>query len=453
MLKRAAEANRQREEAARAAVESARPLMDELEKDYVALREKTTSSQRRRLVEAENNLKASEDGLGRNYPHETLRVLRRMRAKAAIPLLLENVLRHAAGYSQFAGDAQTTLTLLTGKRFPDRWESSRGNAVELVKKVRELTDEWWRPGKDTITTDLEKMGSDEVDAVAMLLLDRFCAPQVRDALAGGASATHSCFVEAIGHDSETHRRVREAIGREDVSASMLPALLDFAEDGDKSLFGVVNMVAVLREQGLAPKLEDVVQDGARSVRTRLAAHLAVHTAGEKLKVAALVPLLKTAEHANDRLLLLLALGRSEAKSVVPAVVEQASDANTDIRQAAIFALGDLRAKAELKKLTKDRPDWSTSEPILCHMLATFVNDREATDLVAEGLKAAIEGPCEDAYLIMQILFDFERVVGKDAAWSKRQGGQNADYYRAAAKEALAWWKAPKAKPGADDDRK
>ena len=115
---------------------------------------------------------------------DALRILRRTRPKAAVPLLIKYMIRHSGrGSPQFAiAEYFDTLSLLTGKDVaaPDRHVRDRQAAVR--EGVQELADKWWTPHQAEITTDLDKMTPEQLEVVLDHLLkkadrDRYVEPR------------------------------------------------------------------------------------------------------------------------------------------------------------------------------------------------------------------------------------------------------------------------------------
>ncbi len=119
---------------------------------------------------------------------DALKILRQTRPKAAIPLLMEYMIRHSGrGTPQFAiQEYVDTLSLLTGKDVaaPDRHVRDRQAAVR--DGVQELADKWWTPHQAEITTNLDKMTPEQLEVVVDRLLkkadrDHYIEPRSRDA--------------------------------------------------------------------------------------------------------------------------------------------------------------------------------------------------------------------------------------------------------------------------------
>ena len=295
-------------------------LIQQLDADYQALLEKEKDPQPMR--DAAQALEGT-DQRGHWGYLEGLKIIRRTRSKAAIPLLLKYMVRPAHDGRQTTEFAET-LTLLTGKTIVDP-RRSRSRRQDAGNYVEELVTKWWTPNKTTITTDLGKMSKEELAAVTGELLDKAEKYETEEHLASRPSEPtayrfyHLLYYHILS-DSSARRRTWE---KDDLHPAMVPLFLERAgyketppdkpEASGHIPYAAVKMLATLRKNGQAPALDKLADDARQNSATRLTCALALYAAGERLKTPVLLDVLDKETDLEPRLVAILALRDSREK--------------------------------------------------------------------------------------------------------------------------------------------
>ena len=373
-------------------------------------------------------------------------IIRRTRSKAGIPLLLKYMVLHA-GYNSAhftEADYADALTILTGKEIER--PSRVGNS--LRETVQSLYDDWWKPNKDKITTDLGAMTKEQVQVVVHRLLKQ-AERSERDY---GSNPTDTLF-RRLGEAMQPDRLDRQPWQKEEIDGAMLPVLLELAgydenppakgpaRDDTPILFAGVPMLAVLRANGLAPSLDKIADDEKQSSATRLTCLLALYRAGEKLNAFQVVSILKGEKQLERRLVAILALKYSADSSTVSApLIALLDDPNRSVQIAAIYALEGSAPKAALPRLRKVLDNLDPPEAVYAVIRTIgLMPGNEPRGALADFMQAAQDDPKKAKY-VYQALTAFQDATGQD--WIEA-GAHPESYYREKAKLALEWWKSQK----------
>jgi hypothetical protein len=379
-------------------------------------------------------------------------ILRQARSKAAVPLLLKYMVLHAdVGNAHILlAEYADVLAILTGRDVenPNR-SGGRDRKAAVRGAVAALVENWWTPNQGKITTDLDQMTGQQRELVVDRLLRK---------------AAHADYLEDRHEaDEATAYRLHEVIsyrvlGRsshdragwyaEELRPALLPAILarvGYAEQPTEETrarpvripFSAIGMLAQLRRDGGAKSLAAIADDARQNAAARLACVLALHRAGEELKLPVLLSILKTEADLENRLVAILALGYSEERTQTGAVlVELLDDPNIEIRTAAVCALRGCRPGSALPKLKKmvDHFDPRQGAPFIFDTLGEY-RTKEANAILVDFLRATLEDGRNERYLLNAVSA-LEKATGQ--RWCK-PGAQPVAVWRQEAKAAVQWW--------------
>ncbi|HBI43368.1 MAG TPA: hypothetical protein DDY78_11010 [Planctomycetales bacterium] len=423
-------------------------LLQKLDADFEELLKKEKDPQP--LREAARLLERTNNSDRWTAYMEAVAILRRTRAKAAIPLLLKYMVLHAAngnGGMNIQAYADT-LTILTGKDVDSPYQNVADRKTSMRAGVQKLIDGWWEPNKEKISTDLEAMSKEQVQVVVHRLI-RQARSRERD---DGRELTDT-ISRRLAEVLEPERAGRQPWQGEELSAAMTPVLLDLvgydekpppkAADSDAAgiAYAAIPLLANLRANGLAPQLDKIATDKRQGSATRLTCFLALYRAGEKLNAPEVVALLDGEKKLDRRLAAILALRYSQDRKAVSApLIKLLDDPNQNIQTAAIYALEGSAPKEALPKLKKVLDELEPPQAVYVVIRTVgLMEGQEARAALAEFLAAAQDNPKKGRY-IYQALIAFEKSAGQN--WIEA-GAHPEAYYRERAKQALEWWKAQK----------
>ncbi|MCI0458787.1 MAG: hypothetical protein L0Z62_17650, partial [Gemmataceae bacterium] len=270
------------------------PLLKQLDSDFEALVKAEKDPQP--LREAARLLAATDSSSNwTNYSSVTT-LLRRSRARAAVPLLLAYLVRH--------GDPRRfnshiyipayvgVLELLTGKEIGPLYRSG-GGIREVRAAVERLVNDWWKPHKDNITTDIGKMTDEQAELVTARLL-------VQAARSSEGATTLTA--------RDVHPRMIPLIlartGYLDGDQAKQPPRRDTYQIPQEA----VPILATLRKDGEAPELDKIAADARQNSATRLLCLMALSRAGEDIPLANLVGLLEKEKKLDRRLRMIQMIG-------------------------------------------------------------------------------------------------------------------------------------------------
>jgi hypothetical protein len=398
-----------------------------LEKDWKELAEKEKASVQSALEEARDAFaKTDNDSATWSY-RAGLEAVRKTRSKAAVPLLLLYLDKKADHYC-LPKDFAKTLTILTGKNVPELFSAG---AERVRKLVRELDASWWQAERDKITTDQSKMSVRDRARIVKLLVEM-------EASAVSGIRSDAASVE----DLVTRMRgspFPSDVKREDLSAALVPALLEEAEE-DASRFAVAHLLAVLRKDDDAPGLSEAADDEKGVAGTRLAAVLALHEAGEDLRVDAVIALV-SAKRREVRLGAILALAlaaEKDAKKVDAKLEALLDDANREVRLAALRALSARPPEgltARFEKMLLETGDMKEAVALLGILQGQKTD--AATAAIVKLLEKTLEPSTFHEQVQPEALSAFSQATGHELAGS---GERDKSFYAEQTKAALAWWK-------------
>ena len=319
-------------------------LIQQLDVDYQALLEQEKYPQAMR--DAEQAMVDSEQSSQWTRYMEGLKIIRRTRSKAAIPLLLKYLVRHANRGWQ-PDEYAATLTVLTGKSITEP-ENGPNRERATHDYVDRLVKQWWTPKKATITTDLSKMSQEELATVTGQLLAKAEKSESMRASPGGrqeptAGLVQQSLAYAVMGENPSYPRSWQ---KEDLHPAMVPLLLAKAGYEEKPpekpekpgciSYATVPMLASLRKNGQAPALDKLADDARQTSATRLTCALALYAAGERLKTPVLLEVLDREKDFELRLVAITELRESREKRLAgDKLVALLDDANSEIRTAAI----------------------------------------------------------------------------------------------------------------------
>jgi HEAT repeat protein len=236
----------------------------------------------------------------------------------------------------------------------------------------------------------------------------------------------------------------------ELDVAMVPLLLEKADYREKGIpegkratvkrvpYAAVDMLAALRKDGLAPKLDIVAEDPKQNSVTRLTCVLAMYAAGEKLDTLSLLSILKTDNRMEPRLNAIIALRHtSDAKAVTPVLLELLDDRNEEIQLAAVYALRGAKPPKAVDKLKimLDQAESAYAHSAILDLLGE-IGTKESAQALADFMASALKDESKSRHL-SQALRSFQDATGQ--RWTSA-GAHKKDYYQEKAREALAWWK-------------
>ncbi len=430
-------------------------LLAELDNDFEALVKNDPNAEQVR--KAARQLEALKESSRPKDYLPILLVLRKTRSKAGIPLLLKYIHKHAdfANYGYLDDDYFDTLAALTGKNesAPPGILGAKRVSLEARRDVAELVVTWWRPGKETITTDLERLSRGERRIVGTAFIRE-------QAIQTGNSFTHDRSLAFELSQKMTafpyaepqceHRQRPLAI---ELHPSVLPALLadcaksertdaddpsGWAKDG-YFRFDITPVLALMYANGKAPELPKIAADNSQTVAARLTCLLALNQAGKDLKVDKLLPLLKCDCRQENKLLAVLLLARCvDCKDAVPTLLQFLNGKDEELRSAAILTLRSTGAPKEalpaLKKVLDSLRPAKLVRPAL-RVLANM-HSEEANAILVHFLKSTMDDKSRSGFM-RDALAALEEATGKD--WtSPIRSGIGSDLQPPDVKDSARW---------------
>lgn len=264
-----------------------------------------------------------------NYSKATA-LLRQTRSKAAVPLLLKYMVKHAELSTAHVTvpEYAATIELLTGKDIGKVYESGSDGPKAVRRRVAELFDDWWLPAKGAISTAPSKMSRERLEVLVDRLLGkiRWARDYDRDPddRATAYRIYHILFYKVMSPYASDEPAWRDV----ELDPAMVPILLGqagYQPEGTtlpgagqvhRVPFAVVDLLAALRKNQSAPQLDRIAADPKQGSATRLTCVLAMYAAGEKLDTPALISVLNTESQLELRLVTIIALMHSrDAKQV------------------------------------------------------------------------------------------------------------------------------------------
>lgn len=387
-------------------------------------------------------LVAAGKAFDRGEPAVALRLLRTGRQRAAVPLILKDMVRRQS-QGKLARDELKdhllALALLTGEE-----------AEEAFAKVRYaglFVQDWWLPRRDAFVTDVGKMTPAQLAHVARRLRDT--AP-AHDGYKGNGPSyhAHALLYSIFSGSDRPERGEPQAWVPEELHPALGPVFLaqmGYRPEGARGQdvaavpYQLVHLLAEMRKQGALPQLDKVAEDAAQNSAVRLVCLLALASAKEGVRVPAVLSILAREKKLDRRLAALEFL--YYADDLEPAadyLLEVLDDPSAEVRRSALNALGKRpppRLLGRLRQLAEAKHDEKVLETIaavrtaqaqqfLADYLAKTLNDRPKTERIHDTLWA------------------FQHAT--DQSWISA-GRYPFDHYEKLARKALAWWKENKPK--------
>jgi hypothetical protein len=379
-------------------------------------------------------------------------LLRRHRSKAAIPLLMQYMIRHAefGGGNGNVAEYVDTLAVLTGENIvnPYRYVADRVSPVQ--EGVEKLHRTWWTPNKNKITVEPEKMTASQREIVADKLLSRF-ARSSRHNRGGRDSISVYDLSSAVRDILQPGGEPRGRLEKEPVHSALLPAILasaGYRPDDTKPnlperrlhelLPSAVPMLAALRRDGAAPALDRLAEDKKLDSLLRLTCVLALTCAGEELKTSVLMSVIDSDPKVEHRTIAVLALAYAASiKPALPLLLKRLEDPNRDVRTAAVHVFAAHPTADALPRLKPILENVQPPEAIHVAFRAVGgVQTKEAKEMLANFLEQSLKDGKKGRYLY-HALSAFEDATGRR---SIEAGAHEEAYYREKAQLALEWWK-------------
>lgn len=384
--------------------------------------------------------------------------LRKIRPKAAVPLLLKLMHTQATSVSGSEIDAYAaTLRLLTGEPidspFPDRVSTDK-RLEGTQANVKRLVEEWWQPNRDKITTNLDRLSKQQMQLVVNELVKKAAwskASPGYDSYHDSKPITAYRMYHVMYYDVLTPSSAdTPGWENQELHGAMVPYLLAIAgyeatpadpprQDTFRIAYPVVHMLAALRSNSQAEDLEKYAEDKRQNSAVRMTVVLALHNASESLRTDIVLELLDKEKNLERRLAQILTLRYAErSREVNQKLVALLDDRNQEIRIAAACALRELRPPEALPKLKRMIDELNPKQGMSSVLdVIGHYESREAQAILAAFLSAAMEDAEKEKHLY-NALSAFETATGQ--RWGSA-GAHPGEFYRAKAKEALAWWEA------------
>lgn len=423
-------------------------LVAELERDYQTLL--ADEPQAQQIREAAALLKKHDQG--------GLIKLRKIRPKAAVPLLLKLMYTQATNVSGSETDVYAaTLRLLTGEPiespFPDRVSTDK--RIEGTQAgVKRLVEQWWRPKGDKVTTNLDRFSKDQMQLVVHELVKKAAwskASPGYDSFYDSKPITayrmyHVMYYDVLSRSSSDHPGWES----QELHGAMTPYLLALAgyeakpadpprQDTFRIAYPAIHMLAALRSNGQVEDLEKYAEDKRQNSAVRMTVVLALYNASEKLRSDIVLELLSKEKDLERRLAQIMTLRYAErSMEVNQKLIELLDDRNEEIRIAAACALRELRPPEALPKLKRmiDELNPKQGMSFVLDIIGQY-QSKAAAEILAAFLSAALEDAEKEKHLY-NALSAFDTATGN--RWGQA-GANSSDSYPQKAKAALAWWKA------------
>lgn len=378
----------------------------------------------------------------RGEPAVALRLLRTGRHRAAVALILKDMVRRQS-QGKLAKDELKdhllALALLTGEE-----------AEEAFAKIRFaglFVQDWWLPRRDSFVTDIGKMTPGQLAHIARRL--RNTAP-THDGYKGNGPSyhAHAVLYSIFSGSERPDRGGPQSWVPEELHPALGPVFLaqmgyrpegSGGQDVAAVPYQLVHLLAEMRKQSALPQLDKVAEDASQNSAVRLVCLLALASAKEGVRVPAVLSILAREKKLDRRLAALEFLYYAEdLEPAADYLIEVLDDANAEVRRSALNALGKNpppRLFKRLKQMAEAKHDEKVLETIaairtvqaqqfLADYLAKTLNDRPKTDRIHDTLWA------------------FQHATNQ--TWISA-GRYPVAYYEKLATKALAWWKENKDK--------
>jgi hypothetical protein len=398
------------------------PLLKQLDADFEALLK--TEKEAQKLREAAQLLATTDGGSHwTNYSRATA-LLRGTRARASIPLLLKYLVKHTelrGTYHVIIPHYCDLFETLTGKAVGNLYADTAGDGKKIRAAVERLVNDWWKPGKDRITTDIGRMTEEQVQLVTERLIS-WAGKSGNAALTG--QDVHPRMIPVI---------LARSGYLEGEAAKNPPERETFPIPHEAAL-----VLAALRKDGEAPGLEKIAGDERQNSAVRLLCLMALSSAGEDVPLPTLLAVLDKEKKLERRLLTIRIIGDvPDVRKAVPKLLSLLDDPNASVRTAALEALSSTAPPEALPKVGRILDELHSRESV---RTALGMLGRMQTPRAKAMLATFLEGALEDARRAEHLydgLSAFETATGQ--RWVEA-GAHSEAYYRQKAREALKWWK-------------
>jgi hypothetical protein len=385
---------------------------------------------------------AADKAFERGEPAVALRLLRTGRHRAAVPLILKDMVRRQA-QGKLAKDELKehllALALLTGEEAEE--------AFARIRFAGLFVEGWWLPRRDAFVTDIARMTPAQRAHVARRL--REIAPTHESYKANGPSYEAHALLYSIFYGSERPERGgAQSWVPEELHPALGPVFLTQlgyrpegagGQDVAAVPYQLVHILAEMRKQSALPQLDKIAEDAAQSSAVRLVCLMALASAKEGVRVPAILSILAREKKLDRRLAALeLLYYADDLEPAADYLIEILDDPNAEVRRSTLNALGRKpppRVFARLKQLAEARHDEKVLETIaairtvaaqqfLADYLAMTLHDRPRTERLHDTLWA------------------FQHAT--EQSWISA-GRYTFEHYEKLALKALAWWKENKGK--------
>ena len=411
-------------------------LLRELDGAYQSLKKET--------LDQESLIAAAKAFQAGDVKH-ALRLLRTGRPRAAIPMILKDMVERETEPKSTekqpkskkvpSDDHLTALTLLTGDDVETAFAKA-GSAHRLVQ-------DWWRPRQAGFVTDIGKMSPEQVATVARRLRD--AAGRLEPYTANGPSYyAHALLYGLVYYREDSpDRRGPPNWFAEELHPALGPAFLagmGYRSDGAGGQdvldvpYQLVHLLAAMRKNSALPQLDKVAEDASQNSGVRLVCLIALNSAGEGVRVPAVLSILAREKKLDRKLAALEFL--YYADDIEPAtdyLLEVLDDANAEVRNSALHAI-QKHPPLPLFKRLKQMAEAKHQERVL-EVIAAMGTTEAQTYLANYLEKTMSDRPKTER--IHDTLWAFQHATKQD--WISA-GRYSFDQYHGMATKALEWWK-------------
>jgi len=378
----------------------------------------------------------------RGEPAVALRLLRTGRHRAAVPLILKDMVRRQS-QSKLAKDELNdhllALALLTGEE-----------AEEAFAKIRYaglFAQDWWLPRRDAFVTDIGKMTPAQLAHIARRLRDT--APIHEGYKGNGPSYhAHAVLYSIFSGSDRPDRGGPQSWVPEELHPALGPVFLDQmgyrsggagGQDVAVVPYQLVHILAEMRKHAALPQLDKIAEDASQNSAVRLVCLLALAAAKEDVRVPAILSILAREKKLDRRLAALEFLYyAADLEPAADYLIEALDDPSAEVRRSTLNALGrnpPPRVFKRLKQMAEAKHDEKVLETIAA--IRTVPAQQFLADYLAKTLS---DRPNTER--IHDTLWAFQHATNQ--GWISA-GRYQFDYYEKLANTALAWWKENKGK--------
>lgn len=399
-------------------------FVERLQKDYDQLIAKEPAEIRQALVEAERLLRVdAQDSSTWTAYSDAMRILRRTRSKATIPMLLilyaDDDLRH----TNYSSEIVRTLEILTGHRVPG-------------KNAKEISEKWWFVKRDELQVNLENMDASQRKVVLDHL---FYFVGSSESYLEGTSDPKSMVYQLyhlIEYGVDLHYW-----SVEDVDDALIPDVLAACEQPGKRFHAMVVLSELYKAERFK-SLPALASDKKEKPSQRIVACIALWLAKQSVAEDELISLVVKAPSQDLKVAAIITLGNSQTPASIETVVGYLKDKDTNIRQAAVWATRrqqSSEAIAVIGQLLKK--NCRSSEPGIEWMISTVsdVQTAQGNKILAELIELTLkESPDDD--VLEDLVTAFEYTAEQSFFEDRSESGKEQNIK--AAKRALQWWTRP-----------